>query len=97
MANRLLGKSRLRAMVGEQLGLRLGPLAQELRVGPRDPGVQLAAPVPEQGAVGRVLHQCVLERVAPLGWLAALVHQPRGRQPLQPVPQLGLRERGDGR
>jgi hypothetical protein len=70
-----LGEPRARAVESEQLGLALRRLRGALLQHPHGAGVQLAAALAQQGGVGGVLHQRVLERVDRLGRLAAAPHE----------------------
>jgi len=64
-------------MMGEQLGLSLDEISEMLLQYSRDARVQLLAPPAQQGAVGRVLHQRVLEEIGGL-WRHTAAKQQAG-------------------
>jgi hypothetical protein len=55
----------------QEFGLTLDEIGEMVLEHRRDAGLQLLAPGAQQGAVGRVLHQSVLEQVRGLGRDAA--------------------------
>ena len=62
--DRLLDATGLRTMVSQQLGLCFGGAAKPFLEHPHNPAVQLLALALEQGAVGCILHERVLEQVS---------------------------------
>ena len=50
-------------MVGQKFGLALDEIAKMLLQHPRDPGMQVLPPCAQQGTVGGILHERVLEQV----------------------------------
>ena len=83
-------------MVGEQRRLGRDNLREPVFEGRGDAGVQLPAPVAQQGAVGGVLHQRVLEGVLRIGRCTAAVDQLGARQLRQGVVELPRRHRRHG-
>ena len=71
----------------QQFGLRLGGLGKLRLQHLRNALVVLLAGAPQQGLIGRVLDERMLEEVGRLGGSAPLVHQLRLHQLLQPVLQ----------
>src|SRR6516162_7435709 len=74
----------LSVMVRYQLGLRLLQLRKSFHDGSGDPRMQLAAPRAEQSAVGRVLHERVLEEVERLRRNTAAEQEPGLDEPVEP-------------
>ena len=64
-------------MMGEQFGLALDEIGEILFEHRGNASVQLLAPGPQQGAVGGVLHQRVLEQVGGVGWDASTEQEAR--------------------
>ena len=62
-ARSLLNKCRLRAVTREQLRLVLGDLRELALKGLDNAGVKRSSRFAQQRAIGRVLHQCVLEQI----------------------------------
>jgi hypothetical protein len=96
-ANGLDGEARLRAVMGQQLRLRLGRLRKALLQRPRDARMLLLPLAAQQGAAGHLLHQRMLEGVAGGGWWAAPQDQPGFEKPGHRVPQLVVAHRGHRR
>ena len=63
LIDRALGIAGSSQMMGQQFGLALDEIGEMLLQHRRDPGVQFLPPCAQQGAVGGVLHQRVLEQV----------------------------------
>jgi len=66
VSDSLGGKTRLGEVMGRDLRLRLGDLGEALLQHAADTGMQLLAPAAQQGGVGCILHQSMLEDVADL-------------------------------
>jgi hypothetical protein len=71
VSDRLFGKAGLGTMVRRERWLSGHDLRKFLLQRGGDPGVQLLSPTAQQRAVGRILHQRVLESVLSVRWRAA--------------------------
>lgn len=76
-------------MMRQELGLALDEIGEVLLQCRCDPAMQLSAPGAQQGAVGGVLHQRVLEEIGRLRWDTAAEQQPGTGEPVEPRPHLG--------
>ena len=90
MLDRLLRQTGFRAVVGEQRRLGRDNLRESAFEGGHDMGVELLAAAAQQGAVGGVLHQRMLEGVLGVRRRAAAEDQFGGHQPLQRIVELLL-------
>ena len=84
-------------VVGEQLGLGRGESGDSSSSACGDPAVESRRAAAQQGAVGRVLHERVLEAVARLGRLAAADEEARLLELSQRRPQRRPRPARHGR
>ena len=78
-----------RQMMGKEFGLALDEIGEMLLQHHRDAGVQFLPPDAQQCAVGRVLHQRVLEEVRGLRRDAAAEQEPGLGEPVEAQSKLG--------
>ena len=97
ISDRLFRQPGRRAVLRQQRGLRQHDLRKAVFEGRGNAGVQPLAPAAQQGAVGRILHQRVLEDVAGFRRRAADEQQAGVGQPIERLAKLRLRQIGDGR
>src|SRR6185503_6430927 len=96
LRNRLFRETGLGVVMGQQLRLGLGGIAEALGQRARETGVILLPDRCEQRLIRGVLDQRVLERETGFRNETSLVEQPRIHQPDEIAPDKLLAEQGDG-
>ncbi len=91
----LLRKSRLREVIGHQLGLHFDRLGKSLHQGVSNPTVKLLALAPHHSGIGRILNQRMFEEVGRIRWFAAGEDQLAGGNVRERGLQRGSGGRGD--
>ena len=76
--------------------MRQNDIREAIFQAPGDAGMQKPAPAAQQGAVGGILHKCVLKDVARLRWRASDEQQAGILEPIECFTDLRFRQIGDG-